>query len=342
MTLLMRYLFVAGVFLTVCGCKTASPNPSGVTQIFIEQQRDDVTLASVPYIISVGYGCTGFIIDVAKDIAISAAHCGVEGGAPVCHGLENTEKWALEGPEGNCQFRGIVHRVIESSAVHDLDYAVFEIKWEARPNNLISVKLAKTNQLKNLLESKSELRLVGYPSDKYRKFQLTTSRCRVRDSEIRGLPLDEEMQEFNNRLLTAWKEARYKSRDDYLDMRNECWFIAADTSSHRPSFTYDCSVYGGNSGGPVLAGNTVVGMPASYFDEPTGFPQQEICFEKYWDTFFRPVVDSDPPEPEDGNPNWDKLNRESSDLADFPVAIPMYLIVERSKFLLANRKYLAE
>ena len=113
-----------------------------------------------------------------------------------------------------------------------------------------------------------------------------------------------------------------------------------------PTFAHDCSVYGGNSGGPLLRKDIVWGMPATYFIEPSqtnGTGAYESCYEKYWDLFFKPILNSDKPqaseEYKDKFSDWDQLDRNSEDISRFPRAIPVHLIVEKSAFLKDHPEY---
>ncbi|MBF0441755.1 MAG: hypothetical protein HQK54_07630 [Oligoflexales bacterium] len=351
-------IFVILFAVNLPGCNRQEQS-SEIKQIFTDQKRDTIPHSQAPYILSVGRGCTGFIIDSVRNIAISAMHCDIRKElTSICFGLERlyTDSWEPFA----CPDPGYVTEVIESSPVSGLDYVIFryDFIFKEKTRSARSLKLAGTNSLQKLMDDKTPLVMVGYPSDSYQKTQLTASRCRVRGVDVKPQGISgtqEEIKKYEEdagKLISAWEnDPKYHTRSDYQDMRNECFTITSNLSSFRPSYKTDCSVYGGNSGGPILTGEqeTVIGMPASYYQKPE--PEEDKnssedpCTDKYWDIYFKPILGEKPPKEGDEDSSrhsaiWDKLDRDSSDITDFPDAIPMFLIVQKSAFLQKNRQYL--
>lgn len=343
--------------LSILACHREG-TPSESKQIFLDQQRYLVEPTQAPFIISVNAGCTGFILDTAKKIAVSAQHCGVTQASQICF-LQSRlrgDDWKIS----SCQYEGAVAEIIEASPVAELDYVIFRYEFtKTEPKGLRSVRLAKQDFLQTLHKDQRRLKMLGYPGDAYQRTRLTSSSCLVRDPSISTLASQTppEAQQASDAIIKAWEDdKRYSGRDDYRDMREACFFIASSHLKLRPTFKEDCSVYGGNSGGPILIENSqiVIGMPASYYPQPD--PNRKVnlsvantCYDKYWDVYFQPYWGQRPaPSVQDQSVEiargkiWDKLDRQSSDLSDFPTAIPMHLVVESSKFLRTNQQYLAD
>src|SRR5690606_20139983 len=82
---------------------------SNLNQLFGEQQRRTITIAEAPYIFRIDSGCTAFIIDKTKGIAISADHCGPEVGQALCWGAPQ-----LRDP--NCAYPARIVQHLEGPA----------------------------------------------------------------------------------------------------------------------------------------------------------------------------------------------------------------------------------
>lgn len=104
---------------------------------------------------------------------------------------------------------------------------------------------------------------------------------------------------------------------------------------------------GGNSGGPILIAESkvVIGMPSSYMKKPSDQPnnnnQDDLDCHKYFKDFgieFPTITEEDVKNRE----QWNKLDRNSGDLSNFPTAIPMHLIVNSSAFLKQNPQYISK
>ncbi len=100
----------------------------------------------------------------------------------------------------------------------------------------------------------TKLRMIGYPGDKFRKGRLTvTENCWINDG----------------RRTVEFSDLDEKARKAYPTFKtsNEKALLQSYISS---TILYsNCTVYGGNSGGPVLleGTNIVIGLPAAYWPE---------------------------------------------------------------------------
>jgi hypothetical protein len=293
--------------------------------------------------------CTAFVLDAQKHIAMTAKHCSPLVGDKVCFGAKDLN-WAND-PTANCLTFGWLAEVLGESPQAQLDYVIFRFDTAQPSPQMGSVKLIANDVLSTLALNGTPIAMAGYPADSYREKMFTESRCRVRS----GLADDPYRADYLG-LIQFWESGSTQlpgatvpgtkskaqplaAERDYPAMRNACYTIGIGPLD-RPLFFEDCSVFGGNSGGPiVLAGKRlVIGMPRTYYPEK---PFQSQCYKDYWDKFFKPYYRTPMPEPHTFD-NWDKLDRNAIRLNDFPTAIPMHVIVENSGYLKTHPEYTEE
>lgn len=323
------------------------PSQSDSKQVFSDAKRTTISHAQAPYILRLANQCTAYIIDKTKLIGVTADHCNAELNMQLCFG-------AADIRAQSCPYPATVTKFIEDksttpqASLDELDYAVFEFQFQgAVPTNMKELKLSGTDALlTKALNEKVPLALVGYPADSVQNGQLTRSDCNAR----LGMQLDASADSKN--LINTWEtNAKYKNDPEYAAMRQACLHINTDPGKYRPTFIADCSVYGGNSGGPLKFADydVVLGMPATYLPSPDTPVPEADCIEKYWDKFFAPLSgmtkDQVIAEGKKERQNWNKLDRSTTDVeamkATFPREIPMHFIVAKSPFFKANMQYVA-
>lgn len=132
----------------------------------------------------------------------------------------------------------------------DEDLVIFEAEF----NVDISNKIAPLKLTYNTPPLKTRLQMIGYPGDKWRNGNLTvTENCWVNDGSriISYNDLDEEAK-------LAIKKSPHIANKYETKMER---LLSAKQIYH------NCSVYGGNSGGPIILEGTkyVIGLPSSYW-----------------------------------------------------------------------------
>lgn len=337
---------VLGFIVFASACKFHS-NESSVKQIFSDARRETISSTEVPYMLAVNSKCSGFIIDHEKRIAITATHCDVAKKSPICFGQEQLINFEEQKSVTCPKHGGYISEIIESSSHLDFDYVIFRYEFDNPVTSIgQSVRLNGERNLESLLNGKTELNMIGYPGDPDQQSRLTRSRCRVRTSTLHH----DELGEFSFQVKKLYNDFQSKLSEkpdllkdpDLNEAITICFQEALDKAhQYRPSFKTDCSVYGGNSGGPILieASKVVIGMPSSYLLKPT---MEQSDSEISCTDYFRPYGIKFPTPPS-SDPKvahqWNKLDRNSSDLSNFPTAIPMHLIVDHSEFLKNNPQY---
>ena len=197
--------------------------------------------------VRIGFGkshCSGFFVTNSDHrlFVATARHCADYHFAEACRdGKLKVETFAGK-------FRGTCSAVIASDDDHDA--VIFEAEF-ANPADQVVEKIRFLDLSTKGAPAGTRLKMFGYPGDAYRNGTLTvTENCwanKGRDSR-RYLTVGEASisQEFS---------ASQESDDWTTRIRNKENMVA-----------YNCDVYGGNSGGPVLNEDTldVIGMPATY------------------------------------------------------------------------------
>jgi hypothetical protein len=107
-------------------------------------------------------------------------------------------------------------------------------------------------------------------------------------------------------------------------------------------FYFDCSVYGGNSGGPIYYLDEitkepiVVGFPSTYFPKPSpdAASSDLSCYDAFAPEFITPILGNYRPYygSNEGQSAWNDVDRAKTPLEHLPAAIPMPMIVQKSKF----------
>jgi hypothetical protein len=329
------------LIFAICACKKRDSD-SETSQIFYRSEdsaRGDVSQRrgarpeEFPYILTVGNKCTGFLISPDFEYAMSANHCGIKVNDSVCFAAQ-----ALK--DSHCDQPGIVSEIVDSSKSYIYDYAILRIRWvDPLPSTAKFLRLEDHNNISQLKEDASRVELIGYPADKYAKGVLSISHCKLRAgiNEARDKRRDDAVA-F---LLQSWQTNRkYRQDPEYEAMRDECYTF----NTERRTFRADCSVYGGNSGGPLIdsVSGRAIAMPATFFPETV---KASKCYGKYWEKFFWPIWHPNDaehkfkPPPEAKNhwaTRWDNLDREKSPIEDLPEFIPVFEMVRASAFLQSN------
>jgi V8-like Glu-specific endopeptidase len=326
---------------TAAACKDRQEE-SKVHQIFYDakdgergdvSQRQAAKSGEFPFAISVGNKCAGFLISPEFDIAMTANHCQIKVNDPVCYADDALKDTICANP-------GLVSEILESSKSYLYDYSIIKISWvDPLPNNARHLQLEAFDTISALKKGLGQLKLVGYPADKYAKGLLTVSHCQVRAGVNEARHLKQDIR--NAQLLNQWQaETIYYQDPEYDLMREKCYTF----NKERRTFRADCSVYGGNSGGPLIDANSgrAIGLPATYYPEKA---LQSQCYKAYWQKFFWPIwypndatgQFKSPPEPKNSwADKWDNLDRETSAIEDIPEFIPIFEIVQTSEYLRAN------
>lgn len=247
---LFRFLQSLSLIFLVSACKVRQ-NDSAAKQIFADAKRETINPTDAPYILSMHEGCTGFILDHEKKIAMTAMHCDVKETTPICFGHQ--QLFNLEtGERIPCpKYRGNIAEIIETSHLLDFDYVIFRYEFA---NDLTppaqSVRLNGDDNLQTLLDNQTELNMIGYPADPYQKTLLTKSQCRVRTAKTDNDRF--AMAYFNLRKPLSELKLKLKEKPELInhprlqEYVNECFGnVPEEARQFRPSIKTDCSVYGG-------------------------------------------------------------------------------------------------
>lgn len=368
----MRY-FLLFLFFTAASCKPRQQDTSSAKQLFAERWREiGINTAEVPFIIALENGCSGFVLDWEDKIAMTAAHCEPEETQKVYFQASSTHD--LEGQVARGEaYHGIIQNILAKRVQGELDYVVFNFSSNHSFKDLIgteAVLLDDEQKFGELLANKTQIYMTGYPSDvapptvknqsvknQYADSRLSRSRCNVR-SEIRLTPRAAANKEDWKKLIAAWEAPDtpeypnpYRANGkEYSDMR-ACYPEVASGNNGR--FYYDCSVYGGNSGGPiyyidpVTQRAVVIGLPTTFkrgpqskIDDAKDFAD---CNAKYVDKYFKPIIGAaayplvtkeDKNTPSATIPatrNWENSSRQD-DYRTFPTAAPVTRMISASPF----------
>ncbi len=216
--LVLTVLLVIGA-LAGCGeHPLASTDPNRLQHFFANANRRDPTFQESMGIVRLK-GCSGFYVANTSNrvLVMTARHC---------LGMQPTavEDWcAARGSvrDTNTDTIGTCAKVIAASVSYDLILLEMQFLDAFRP--MATLRLAEF-----VPPAKTQLYMIGYPSDKFRQSQLTlTTNCWVTTSGLEMSP-----------------------HSDLAD----------------PAGRHNCTTYGGNSGGPMIARNTdiVIGLPFTY------------------------------------------------------------------------------
>jgi len=191
--------------------------------------------------------CTSFFIknDQNKLFLATARHCTGYKFLEACNKKEFKLHFASDmNITGQC-------KSIVVGYIND-DLIIFEAEFNVNISKIIT-PLTLTYNTPPL---KTRLQMIGYPGDKWRKGQLTVvENCWINDGNrtISYNDLDDEVKE------ALKNSAGNKNKND----TNMGLLLSAKQLYH------NCSVYGGNSGGPIILEGThyVLGLPSSYWPE---------------------------------------------------------------------------
>jgi hypothetical protein len=232
-------LITAQFFL---GCqKGSNSETSESAALFRQSKRFDPKPEDLKEFVSLG-GAAAFPLKNSKNLPIFMSGRHVVG--------EDAEKWcAHPNPKDvlttNSGVRLAKCKKIIAAREH-IDPFVFLIEGEQIPE-LTPLSLAGF-----LPSSKTPLQLLGFPADTFRKRKPTvTDNCWVLN------PAYGTQQDMYQKLRAAYPTAPQFSESETQKK---------DVSER---FTHNCSVYGGNSGGPMLLKDTsiVLGIPIEYIEQ---------------------------------------------------------------------------
>ncbi len=333
------------------------------------QRRWNVDPKEFPHIISM-LGCTGFILDRDGGIAMSAHHCTIAVGQHFCHGtpgpLYVQDKKQMILNKQQCPTEMVITAIIEESRYGDMDYVIFKYDildtqgkiTKAGREKFENVRvLGSLKTLGDLYTSKRTINLTGYPGDEYAKGTLTDAWGLVR-SEVRQSKYYRLNKDNWDKLQKSWAAdpKRYKADPVRFEEMLKCipWRTRFTTSDPWV-FYFDVSVYGGNSGGPIYYFNDttkepiVIGFPSTYLRKPDpvvkvtatsntttkAVPKTKAdCFDDFAPDFIEPILGKGyvAVYGTEGQPEWNEMDRARTPLEHLPAAIPMPIIVQKSKF----------
>lgn len=199
--------------------------------------------------------CTGFFVKNRENKAYiaTARHCARYQLTRACEEGRLTFKTAYSNAAGRCK------KVIVE--VSDLDMALVEAEFPSWNNVQRAVRFLQLSEQAPQLNT--QLKMVGFPGDPERNGQFTvTENCWITDGrmvELSDYPIAD--QEANR----TWRERRPPNP--------EVTALANQIRGRYAAFN-NCSVYGGNSGGPIMIHGTSIalGMPTAYY--PQAFTEQ--------------------------------------------------------------------
>ena len=371
--ILPKLLLAASVLASVSFATACKPRQaeSETKQIFNtdlpgspnSQRVWDLDAFKYPYIIYT-MGCTGFILDKDANIAMSAHHCSIVVGQHICHGAPgqfSTNKMKLVNNKVTCPTEMVITSIIEESRYGDMDYVIFKydiLDSEGKVTTVGREKmenvrvLGSLKHLGDLYANKTTINLTGYPADEYAKGTLTHSWGVVR-SEVRQSKYYRLNKANWEKLQAGWdaNPRRYKADPvRYREMLECLPWRTRFTVTDPWVFYFDASVYGGNSGGPVYYLDEVtkepivLGFPSTYLRKPPAPSNGKAaaaapdCYDEFTPEFITPILGANYTTifGGEGQPDWNNIDRQKTPVEHLPAAIPMPMIVQKSKFF-ANR-----
>lgn len=334
--------------------------------------------AQFPFILISETGCTSFIIDVEKGYALTAFHCSIidvtdKTKSPVilkpklCYDLKQDIKKDLYDNLDFCKYPAKITQVLDYSIRDEgpnggSDFILYKYEWTG-PVKPIARAIKISSSRDDLLvarQGKLPIQLVGYPADNIQQAKLTRSECVVKSDLSQSAKMRERLallSQFNPpNPKNSQVPAEQVCFDYFADFFGISVGFVGDISQTR--FTTDCSVWGGNSGGPYIVnwqGEWIaLGMPATYIPDKKRNPADEANLESYRKKFAenkytcKSVYDRDfrsalGPEP------WNEIEEifsttssyalPETDTARFlPKGIPLADQIQSSTFLKANGK----
>lgn len=212
--------------------------------------------------------CTGYFVKNADNrfFIASAQHCANYDFAKFCKAGSISITTASGNHKGSCE------NVIISYPYSD--FVIFEARFANPDEVLRSVEFLTMSS--STPPGGTSLKLIGYPGDEERKGQLTVSeKCSVVKTNRTAM---QEMKKEDFELLKGKQPAKpapkqtvapQKPREPNPEVELQKR-RAADIKKYAVKKLHNCSVYGGNSGGPLLihGTTTVIGMPMNYIRLP--------------------------------------------------------------------------
>lgn len=224
------------------------------------QRRDPYTLEEVRNIVRVTYFkpnggmsyCTGFFIknNGSRVLIGTARHCMEYDEQTAClEGRLNFQTTDSKPFSGQC-------KRVQISSLED-DFLVLEADFDKHQSELLNQRRGYHFR-ENEVPEYTRVKTLGYPSDPERKSSLTiTENCwTLPESSPKFWDALNEAQRKELNEITAKNKKQYSEK--VLEFKNKIDFVRKK---------YNCTTYGGNSGGPVVIEGTrvVIGLPAGYY-----------------------------------------------------------------------------
>lgn len=212
-------------------------------------------------------GCTAFWVENTQGrfIVGTARHCYKWVISEACSGDEIR---ILPDGELAGKFQGRCERLVASSVLHDV--ALIEISLHERNGRRLSARAMQRVRegitplrLADYVPAEYDhLKMYGYPGDEERRGRATTSEnCWVLPADAPSVWDGLDHENLERRFERYIERARNAPTDPVVARYRE--------SLRQNRLKYNCSVYGGNSGGPIVLEGTrdVVGLPVTYYPE---------------------------------------------------------------------------
>jgi hypothetical protein len=253
-----------------------------------------------------------------------------------------------------CPTEMVITKIIEESRYGDMDYVIFKYDIVDNAGKVTTVGrekmenvrvLGSLKQLGDLYANKTTINLTGYPGDEYANGSLTHSWGTVR-SEVRESTWYRLNKANWDKLQAGWDANPTKYKADpvrYQEMLDCLPYRIRFTVTDPWVFYFDASVYGGNSGGPIYYLDEitkepiVIGFPSTYLRKPSPAAASSApdCFDAFAPEFIAPILGPNyAPNLGSGvgQSAWNEQDRAKTALHFLPAAIPMPMIVQKSKF----------
>lgn len=208
-------------------------------------------------------GCTGFFVANTKDkfLLATARHCY---NYKINEACSSDQIRVLPSGKMHGRFVGSCQKVAVASEKDDIAIVELNIldtnEQPASQELLQEVKQFYTRLNLAAYEAPVwfRLKMLGYPSDEGRKSQATVSEnCWMMPENskiaVQAIPEADRDQRFKD-----WQRNRPQDTEEQRQINAKLKMKLRK---------YNCSVYGGNSGGPILMSNTLdfIGMPRTYY-----------------------------------------------------------------------------
>jgi len=199
------------------------------------------------------FSCTGFFLQNGTEefMVATARHCFQYQVTQACDSGQIEFKTAVGGFSGRCS------NVIVADPRDD--FTILEADF-GHDSGSASQKIGNLSLTHQSFKPGTKLKMIGYPSDPERKGQLTvTENCWIQSDKSPDF-VESLTPEENQKRQNAYEEFKKRTAGskDTSELRAR---LSVEHENH------NCSVYGGNSGGPIIIDGTrtVVGIPSAYW-----------------------------------------------------------------------------